>query len=151
RPAAKRLREALALWRGSPLLEFGYESFAQDEIRGLEELRLSALEERIDVDLALGRHEDVVPELEALVRANPLRERLAGLLMVALYRCGRQAEALDTYRGARRRLVDELGLEPSPELQRLERAILDHDPSLTAPARVVASDRAAPKEPSFFR
>jgi streptogramin lyase len=141
--AAKRLREAQALWRGEPLADFAYDSFAQEEIRRLEELRLSALEERIAADLELGRHEDVVPELESLVRAHPLRERLQGQLMLALYRCGRQTEALEAYRSARRRLVEELGLEPSPDLQRLERAILAHDPSLAAPARVPPPDGGA--------
>ena len=139
--AAERLREALALWRGPPLADFTYEPFAQEEIRRLEDLRLSALEDRIEADLALGRHEDVVAELESLVRSHPLRERLQGELLVALYRCGRQAEALEAYRAARHRFVDELGVEPSPELQRLERAILEHDPSLQAPPR---SDRRGP-------
>jgi DNA-binding SARP family transcriptional activator len=91
--ASERLREALALWRGPPLPDFTYDPFVQEEIRRLEELRLSALELRIDADLALGRHEDVLSELESLVRANPLRERLHAQLMVALYRCGRQAAA----------------------------------------------------------
>jgi ABC-type transport system substrate-binding protein/DNA-binding SARP family transcriptional activator len=141
--AAKRLREALALWRGEPLADFAYDSFAQEEIRGLEELRLAALEERIAADLALGRHEDVLPELESLVRAHPLRERLLGQLMLALYRCGRQAEALETYRAARSRFTDELGLEPSPELRRMERAILEHDASLQAPAPVARDALAA--------
>src|ERR671935_749132 len=119
--AAPRLEEALALWRGPPLADFAYEPFAQDEIRRLEELRVSALEDRIDADLALGRHEKVVAELEALAREHPLRERLQGLRLIALYRCGRQAEALEAYRQARRTLVDELGIEPGPELQELER------------------------------
>jgi len=139
--AADRLREALALWRGPPLADFTYESFVQEEIRRLEDLRLAALEDRIEADLALGRHENVLPELESLVRAHPLRERLQGQLLVALYRCGRQAEALEAYRAARRRFVDELGVEPSPELEGIERAILEHDPSLQAPPR---SDRRAP-------
>jgi peptide/nickel transport system substrate-binding protein len=148
--AADRLRDALGLWRGPPLADFTYESFAQEEIRRLEDLRLTALEDRIEADLALGRHEDVVPELESLVRAHPLRERLQGQLLVALYRCGRQAEALDAYRAARRRFVDSLGVEPSPELQGLERAILEHDPSLQAPPR---SDRrlAVPAAPRIGR
>jgi ABC-type transport system substrate-binding protein/DNA-binding SARP family transcriptional activator len=141
--ASERLRQALALWRGPPLADFGYESFAQEEIRRLEELRLSALEERIEADLALGRHEDVLSELESLVAANPLRERLQGQLMLTLYRCGRQAEALEAYRAGRRRLVEELGLEPRPDLQGLERAILAHDPSLAAPARVPPPDGGA--------
>jgi YVTN family beta-propeller protein len=135
-PAAERLREALALWRGPPLADFSYDSFAQDEIRRLEELRLSALEARIDADLALGRDEEVIAELESLVRAHPLRERLRGQLMLALYRCGRQAEGLEIYRAGQRRLLDELGLEPSPELRRLQQAILEQATSLAAPARV---------------
>ncbi|MDX6491997.1 MAG: hypothetical protein QOD43_2242, partial [Gaiellaceae bacterium] len=133
--AAERLRDALSLWRGPPLADFTYESFAQDDIRRLEDLRLTALEDRIEADLALGGHEDVVPELESLVRAHPLRERLQGQQLVALYRCGRQAEALDAYRTARRHFVETLGVEPSPELQSLERAILEHDPSLQSPPR----------------
>jgi peptide/nickel transport system substrate-binding protein len=133
--ASDRLREALDLWRGPPLADFAYESFAQDEIRRLEDLRLAALEDRIAADLELGRHEDVLPELESLVAAQPLRERLQGQLLVALYRCGRQADALEAYRAVRRRFVDDLGVEPGPELQALERKILEHDPSLQAPAR----------------
>src|SRR5713101_4828797 len=128
--AAERLREALALWRGPPLADLAYESFAQPAIRRIEELRLAALERRIDADLALGRHADVVPELEALVASEPLRERFRGQLILALYRSGRQAQALDAYREARRALVEEVGLEPSPALQELERAILQQDPEL---------------------
>jgi ABC-type transport system substrate-binding protein/DNA-binding SARP family transcriptional activator/streptogramin lyase len=133
--ASDRLGAALGLWRGPPLADFAYESFAQNEIRRLEDLRLAALEDRIEADLALGRHEDVLPELESLVAAHPLRERLQGQLLVALYRCGRQADALEAYRAARRRFVDELGVELGPELQALERKILEHDPSLQAPPR----------------
>lgn len=136
--AAAKLREALALWRGPALADFAYEDFAQREIERLEELRATGTERRINLELALGRHDDLVPELEALVRAHPLHERLRGHLMVALYRCGRQAEALDAYRAAREVLLDELGLEPSEDLQALQRAILDHDPSLAAPPRVDA-------------
>jgi DNA-binding SARP family transcriptional activator len=128
--AARVLREALSLWRGPALAEFAYERFAVAEIARLEELRIVAIERRIEADLALGRHVDVVGELEALVVQQPLRERLRGHLMLALYRSGRQAEALDAYRDARRVLVDELGIEPSPQLQDLERAILAQDPSL---------------------
>jgi DNA-binding SARP family transcriptional activator/streptogramin lyase len=135
-PAAAKLREALALWRGPALGDFAYDDFARHEIERLDELRLVAVERRIDLELALGHHGDLVPELEALVRAHPLRERLRGHLMVALYRSGRQAEALDAYRDARTALRGELGLEPSEELQALQRAILDHDPSLAAPPRV---------------
>lgn len=135
-PAAAKLREALALWRGPALADFAYDDFARNEIDRLEELRLGAIERRIDLELALGHHDDLVPELEALVHTYPLRERLRGHLMVALYRSGRQAEALDAYRDARTALRDELGLEPSEELQALQRSILDHDPSLAAPPRV---------------
>lgn len=133
--AAQTLREALDLWRGPPLADFSYESFAQNEIARLEELRLVALEERIEADLALGRHDALVPELEALVAEHPTRERLRGQLMLALYRSGRQAEALEGYRDARRALDEQLGLEPGPELQRLERAILAQDPAIEAPPR----------------
>src|SRR6266540_6048169 len=128
--AAARLREALALWRGPPLAEFAYDAFAQVEIARLEEIRLSGIEERIEADLALGLHRDLIPELEALVAKNPLRERLRGQLMLALYRSGRQAQALDAYQRARRVLVEELGIEPGPELQRLEQAILQQEGSL---------------------
>lgn len=136
--ASTRLREALSLWRGPPLADFAYESFAQTAIARLEEIRLAALELRVDADLALGRHHELVGELEALVAEHPLRERLRSYLMTALYRSGRQAEALDAYQDARRALVDELGIEPSAALQELERAILRQDPSLDvkAPAAV---------------
>jgi YVTN family beta-propeller protein len=127
---ADKLREALKLWRGPPLAELTYESFARVEIARLEELRLSALEERIEADLALGHHQELIPELEALVARNPLRERLRGQLMLALYRSGRQAEALQAYQRARHTLVDELGIEPGQALQRAEKAILRQDESL---------------------
>ena len=117
-----------------PLADFAYESFAQSEIARLDEARLAALEERIDAELALGEHARLVGELEALVHEHPLRERLIAQLMLALYRSGRQADALESYRVARGRLVEELGLEPGRELQQLERAILAHDPAL-GPAR----------------
>ncbi|MEY2534988.1 MAG: hypothetical protein QOF29_2898 [bacterium] len=132
--AAERLREGLRLWRGPPLADFRYDAFAQAEIARLEELRLGALEERIEADLAVGHHTALVGELETLVADDPLRERLRGLLMVALYRCDRQAEALDVYRRGRRELVEQLGLEPSRTLQRLEQSILAQDPDLAAPA-----------------
>jgi YVTN family beta-propeller protein len=131
--AAATLREALSLWRGNPLADLAYEQFAQAEIRRLEELRLAALEERIEADLALGRHDAVVAELETLAAEHPYRERLQAQLMVALYRCGRQAEALDVYRRARRTFADELGIDPGPRLADLERAILRQDASLDAP------------------
>jgi DNA-binding SARP family transcriptional activator len=139
--ASNRLRDALSLWRGSALADFTYESFAQAAIARLEEIRLAAVELRIDADLALGRHDELVGELEALVAEQPLRERLRGYLMTALYRSGRQAEALDAYQEARRALVDELGIEPSTELQELERAILRQDPSLAVEARASAGVR----------
>src|SRR5918995_1218763 len=128
--AAERLGEALSLWRGPPLADFTYESFAQTAIARLEEIRLAAVQLRIDAELALGRHHELVGELEALVAEHPLRERLRSYLMTALYRSGRQAEALDAYRDARRALVEELGIDPSPALQELERAILRQEPSL---------------------
>jgi YVTN family beta-propeller protein len=132
--AAAALRTALSLWRGPPLADIAYESFAQTEIRRLQELRLAALEERIDADLVLGRHDALIAELERLVAENPYRERLLGQLLLALYRSGRQAEALDAYRRARRTLTDELGIAPGPRLQELERSILRQDASLDAPA-----------------
>ena len=132
--AAATLRDALALWRGAALADFAYEPFAQAAVVRLEELRLAAVEERIDADLALGRHAALVGELEALAVEHPLRERVHAQLMLALYRSGRQAEALSAYHDARRTLVDELGIEPGPELQELERAILRQDPSLDVPA-----------------
>ena len=131
--AAATLRDALSLWRGPPLAEFASEAWAQPEIGRLEELRLAALEDRIDADLALGRHADVVGELEVLVSGNPYRERLCGQLMLALYRSGRQAEALAAYRDTRRVLDEELGLEPGQELGELERRILAQDERLSAP------------------
>jgi DNA-binding SARP family transcriptional activator/DNA-binding beta-propeller fold protein YncE len=141
--AAELLRQALGLWRGSPLADLDG-SFARAERARLDEQRLSAMEQRIDADLDLGRHAQLVPELEALVREHPLREHLRGQLMLALYRCGRQAEALDVYRAGRRLLDDELGLEPGEELRRLERAILEQDESLSAPAAsAVARPRPA--------
>jgi DNA-binding SARP family transcriptional activator len=131
--AAEVLRSALSIWRGPALADFEYEAFAQPAIVRLEELRLTAIESRIDADLALGRHDDMIGELQSLVLQHPLRERLRGQLMLALYRSGRQAEALEAYREGRHALVEELGIDPSPPLQELERAILRQDPSLGAP------------------
>jgi basic membrane lipoprotein Med (substrate-binding protein (PBP1-ABC) superfamily)/DNA-binding SARP family transcriptional activator len=125
--AAELLRQALALWRGDALAGLTA-PFALREARRLEELKLGALEERVDAELALGRHEALVPELTALTDEHPLRERLQGQLMVALYRSNRQADALEAYQRARRRLVDELGIEPGSGLRDLERRILRHDP-----------------------
>jgi len=140
--AADLLREALALWRGAPLADLAYESFAQTAIERLEEIRLAALEQRIDADLALGRQAELVGELEQLVAEHPLKERLRGQLMLALYRSGRQVEALNVYRSTRAALVDELGLEPARALQELERAILAQDPSLELERAGVAGSSA---------
>ncbi len=137
--ASARLRDALSLWRGPTLADFAYDSFAQAAIARLEEIRLAAVELLIDADLALGRHHELVAELEGLVAEHPLRERLRTSLMTALYRSGRQAEALDAYQAARRALVDELGIEPSPAVQELERGILRHDPALDVAARTHAA------------
>jgi DNA-binding SARP family transcriptional activator len=128
--AAEILRDALSSWRGPALADFAYEPFAQAAIARLAELRLTAIELRAEADLALGRHSELVGELEALVAEHPLREHLRRQLMLALYRSGRQSEALDVYRQARSSLIDELGIEPSPVLQELERAILRQDPAL---------------------
>lgn len=121
---ARLLSDALALWRGEPLAELAYEPFAQTEIARLAELRLALVEERTEAELALGRHAELVADLEALVFEHPLRERLRGQLMLALYRSGRQADALATYRDGRTVLVDTLGVEPSPLLQQLHASIL---------------------------
>jgi DNA-binding SARP family transcriptional activator len=131
--ASRLLREALSLWRGPALADLANEPFVQAEIRRLEELRLAALELRIETDLAVGRHRELVGELEVLVHEHPLREQPRAQLMLALYRSGRQAEALDLYREGRRLLIDELGIEPGLELQELEKAILGHDPELSSP------------------
>jgi DNA-binding SARP family transcriptional activator len=135
--ATELLREALALWRGSPLEEFAYEGFAQTAIARLEEVRLGAVELRIAADLELGRHREVVPELEGLAREFPLREGPTRQLMLALYRAGRQADALQAFRKTRARLADELGLRPTPALQELEVSILRHDPALDVSPTVV--------------
>jgi len=131
--AGATLREALALWRGAPLADIVLNSFVEPELRRLEELRLTALEEWIELKLTLGRPADVVAELEALVAEHPLRERLRGELMLALYRSGRQSDALEVHRDGRRRLVEELGIEPGRALRELERAILSQDASLETP------------------
>jgi DNA-binding SARP family transcriptional activator len=125
-----RLQEALALWRGPPLADFAHRRFAQAEIARLEDQRLACLEERIDRELESGGHAELTGELEALVTDNPLRERLRSQLMLALYRSGRQAEALEAYQHARATLVEELGIEPSRELRELHQAILNQDPAL---------------------
>jgi DNA-binding SARP family transcriptional activator len=140
-----KLAEALDLWRGPALADLADEEALAAEIRRLEDLRLGALEQRIDADLELGGHEQLVPELEWLVSHHPLRERLRGQLILALYRSGRQAEALETYRETRRVLVEELGIEPSRELRDLEHAILRQDPAL---ASLVPVSTAAVEPPN---
>ena len=131
--ASEAYAEALALWRGPALADFTYEEFAQRDIAHLEERRLAAVEAHIDADLRLGRHADLVPELERLVAANPLRERMRGQLMLALYGSGRQADALERYAAGRRAMIDELGIEPGAELRELEGRILRQDPDLLPP------------------
>ena len=135
RAASRLYPEALDLWRGPALADFSTEPWAAGEAARLEELRLAAIEERIDLALNGGRHSDLVDELETLATANPLRERLHAQLMLALYRSGRQADALAAFRRLQRTLDDELGLDPSEELRDLEQAILRQDPRLRAPAR----------------
>lgn len=132
--ASAILRDALRLWRGAPLAEFAAHDFAVDAVDRLTQLRLLADECRLEADLALGEHAVVTPELRALIRENPLRESLHALLMLALYRSGRQAEALAVYRDARAELIDQLGIDPGDALRRLEKAILTHDPALDRPA-----------------
>ena len=129
-----RSRAALGEWRGPPLADVAYAPFAQAAIVRLEELRASALELRIEAELALGRHARLIGELQGLVGEHPLRERLWAQLMTALYRDGRQADALAAYRAARERLVEEIGIEPGPELRALEARILAQDPELAHPA-----------------
>jgi predicted ATPase/DNA-binding SARP family transcriptional activator len=131
--AAETLREALSLWQGDPLAEFADHRWSVAEAARLERLHEDALEDRVEADLALGRHADLVPELEAFVEEHPFRERAWGHLMLALYRAGRQADALDAYRRARDALADAHGLDPSPELQALEARILAQDPTLSSP------------------
>jgi predicted ATPase/DNA-binding SARP family transcriptional activator len=137
--ARSMINDAIELWRGPPLADFTYESFAQGDVARLEELRLEGIELRVEAELALGQHVRLVGELEQLVLRYPFRERLRGQLMLALYRAGRQAEALDAYRAARRTLVDQLGIEPGPELQALERAILTQDEELEPTGRATRS------------
>ena len=147
---SRKLKEALALFRGDPLSDFRYQEFAAAEAMRLDELRLTVVEDQIDAELELGRHAEVIPQLERLVVDHPLRERICAQLMLALYRAGRQADALQAFQAARTRLVDELGIDPGPALQRLERQILNHDPELASPPkRSVASARASlPRQPT---
>ena len=146
--ASETLREALALWRGPPLADLAYASFAQSEIDRLEELRLRSLEERIEADLALGRHADVIGELEGRIDQHPLREHLRRQLMLALYRSGRQAEALQVYQDARQALTEELGIEPGRELREVQRAILNQDASLELTATAVEAAAKQHREPA---
>src|SRR5215218_4397789 len=149
--AAEQLREALALWRGPALVDFTDAPFARVESARLEELRLAATEDRIEAELALGRHGDLVAELEALVAEHPLRERLRAQLLVALYRSGRQADALEGYRDARSALVGQIGVEPGPELRELHAAILRHDEALMPPAPVQLPRELETTSPLFGR
>jgi predicted ATPase/DNA-binding SARP family transcriptional activator len=142
--ASAILHDALVLWRGPALAEFASEPFAQAEIGRLEDLRLVAVEERIEADLALGHHAELIGELEAVIAENPHRERLRGQLMLALYRSGRQAEALAAYQHARGALVDELGVEPSEQLRQLEKQILNQDPTLAAQPQPAVLSRELP-------
>ncbi|HEX6699918.1 MAG TPA: AfsR/SARP family transcriptional regulator [Gaiellaceae bacterium] len=142
--AARLFREALALWRGPALREFRTEPFADAASSRLDELWLIAQEDQLEAELAAGRHAAALPELEALVASHPLRERPRELLMVALYRSGRQADALELYRRTRELYVEELGIEPGPALQELERAVLRQDPSLQAPARAAPPEALPP-------
>jgi class 3 adenylate cyclase len=143
-PTTEVVVEALALWRGPALAEFRYEDFARDEIARLDGLRLVGVETRLEADLALGRHAEAIPEIEALVREYPLRESLRRLLMLALYRAGRQADALAAYQDARTALVEELGIEPSESLRQLEAAILRHDSALDLAGQAEHAERAEP-------
>jgi DNA-binding SARP family transcriptional activator len=152
RTAARLLADALDVWRGPPLADLAHEPFAQIPIERLEEIRLAALEQRVDAELALGSHAQLIGELEELVAEHPLREHFYGQLMLALYRSGRQAEALSVYRSARETLVAEFGIEPTSTLRELEHAILTQDPSLelehaaprsTPPAAILVLPSAA--------
>jgi DNA-binding SARP family transcriptional activator len=146
--AARTFREALGLWHGAPFAGVADEGFAQPEITRLEDLRLTCLAERVDADLACGRHEELTGELYALVHRHPLRERFRRQLMLALYRAGRQAEALAAYRDAHRALADGLGIEPSPELRALEAAILRQQVPAAPVRRHVDW---SPQQPTFWR
>jgi YVTN family beta-propeller protein len=143
--AARTLDRALALWRGPPLAELALDPSIDAAIARLCELRLSGLEDRFEAGLLLGRHAELVPELEGFVREHPLHERARAQLMLALYRSGRQSDALQTYREARRLLAEELGLEPGPELRGLEKAILVQDPSLVGSEERRSRRRGGPR------
>lgn len=148
--AAHDLRTALALWRGPALAGLERFEVLAAEAERLEEMRLQAVEDRVEADIALGRHAEAITELEALVASHPFRERVWGQLMLALYRSGRQADALGTYQRARRMLVEELGVEPGPELRALELAIIRQDATLTLPGTRSASSPRLPAERSSF-
>jgi predicted ATPase/DNA-binding SARP family transcriptional activator len=149
--AARLFAEGLSLFRGPPLADFTYEGWAQQEIARLEELQLAAIEARIDAEMAQGQAGELVGELEALVQSHPLRERLRAQLMLALYRAGRQAEALQAYQRARTALVSDLGIDPSPELQQLYKAILNQEHGLAAPAPGSPSNLPTPPTPLVGR
>jgi predicted ATPase/DNA-binding SARP family transcriptional activator len=144
--AAEKLREGLGLWRGEPLTEFADQAWSRPEAARLQRLREDVVEDRLEADLALGRHAEVVTELESIVEEHRFRERMWGQLMLALYRSGRQADALDAYRRARDALAEEHGLDPSPELQRLEARILSQDPTLSPPAVSIPERAPEPSE-----
>jgi DNA-binding SARP family transcriptional activator len=148
--ALSLLEDALSLWRGSPLGEFAYEPFARAEIDRLSDLRVTAVEELIDAKLALGRHAEVIGAIEPLIAEHPYRERPRAQLMLALYRCDRQADALQAYQDARHKLVEELGIEPGERLRELERAILAQDPTLAIPDRGEGAEPAPPAPRTAF-
>ena len=151
--ATETLRDALALWRGPALADVRDEGFAQPEIARLDDLYLTCLEDRVGADLACAQHAEVAGELEALVRQHPLRERLRGQLMLALYRSGRQADALAAYRSAHRALGDGLGIEPSPQLRALEAAILRQEvpaPGSATGTVGASTDRGTGRSPSGY-
>jgi DNA-binding SARP family transcriptional activator len=147
--ATSLLVAAMSLWRGPALAEFASERFARAESARLDELRVGALEELVEAKLALGGHAEVVGELGALIAEHPYRERLRSQLMLALYRCDRQAEALQAYQDARRKLVEELGIEPGGRLRELERAILAQDPALALTSAASAATNAAVQVPAI--
>jgi predicted ATPase/DNA-binding SARP family transcriptional activator len=146
--AASVLARALALWRGQAYGELAYEEFARAEADRLEELHLVCIEARLEAGLALGQQDDLLPELQSLALAHPLRERVQAQLMLALYRCGRQTEALDLFRELRRRLREDLGVEPGSELHDLQRRILQHDDTLTAQASGIEQPAVLPAPPN---
>jgi DNA-binding SARP family transcriptional activator len=146
--ATAKLREALALWRGPAFPDLTDAATVPADVAALESERLAALEDRIRADLDAGRHAEVIPELDALTTAHPLRERLQAHRITALYRSGRQADALDAYQAIRFLLRKELGVDPGPELQRLETAVLRHDPGLDGPNSAGPPARGPPAAPA---